>query len=77
LASLLYTPKGCLGTRKTVTMAYCVKCRTQREVLNPEATVMKNKKPAISGVCPVCGTKLFRIGDNGGGGSLSLYNGLN
>jgi hypothetical protein len=23
---------------------------------------MKNGKPAISGTCPVCGTKMFRIG---------------
>jgi hypothetical protein len=23
---------------------------------------MKNGKPAIQGVCPVCGTKMFRIG---------------
>ncbi|MCJ7426535.1 MAG: DUF5679 domain-containing protein [Dehalococcoidales bacterium] len=23
---------------------------------------MKNKRPATQGVCPVCGTKMFRIG---------------
>jgi len=23
---------------------------------------MKNGKPAMQGICPVCGTKIFRIG---------------
>ncbi|MCJ7743248.1 MAG: DUF5679 domain-containing protein [Dehalococcoidales bacterium] len=41
---------------------YCVKCRTKREIKNARAIVMKNKKPATQGVCPVCGTKMFRIG---------------
>lgn len=45
-----------------MTMAYCVKCRTQREVVNPQTTMMKNGKRAVSGNCPVCGTKVFRIG---------------
>jgi len=26
------------------------------------AITMKNGKPATQGVCPVCGTKMFRIG---------------
>jgi NAD-dependent SIR2 family protein deacetylase len=41
---------------------YCVKCRAKREIKNPRSIVMKNKKPATQGVCPVCGTKMFRIG---------------
>ncbi len=41
---------------------YCVKCRARREIKNAKAIVMKNKKPATQGVCPVCGTKMFRIG---------------
>lgn len=41
--------------------AYCVKCRAKREVRNPQAITMKNGKPAIQGVCPVCGSKMFRI----------------
>jgi Domain of unknown function (DUF5679) len=43
-------------------MAYCVKCKAQREIVNPQNVVMKNNKKAITGTCPVCGTKLFRIG---------------
>ena len=42
--------------------AYCFKCREKREVKNPQNVVLKNKRPAVRGVCPVCGTKVFRIG---------------
>jgi hypothetical protein len=42
--------------------AYCFKCRAKREIKNPKNVVLKNGKPAIQGVCPVCGTKVFRIG---------------
>ncbi len=42
--------------------AYCVKCKAKREVKNPQNIKMKNGKPALSGLCPVCGTKVFRIG---------------
>jgi Zn finger protein HypA/HybF involved in hydrogenase expression len=42
--------------------AYCMKCRRKREIKNPKAITMKNKRPATQGVCPVCGTKMFRIG---------------
>lgn len=42
--------------------AYCVKCRAKVEIKNPTNTVLKNKRPAVKGVCPRCGTKVFRIG---------------
>ncbi len=42
--------------------AYCMKCRTKREMKDAKAVIMKNGKPATQGVCPVCGTKMFRIG---------------
>ncbi len=42
--------------------AYCVKCGAKREIKSAKAIVMKNKRPATQGVCPVCGTKIFRIG---------------
>jgi hypothetical protein len=42
--------------------AYCVKCRTKREMKNAKAITMKNGKPATQGVCPTCKTKMFRIG---------------
>ena len=30
---------------------------------------MKNGRPATTGTCTVCGTKMFKIGGGGGGGS--------
>jgi hypothetical protein len=42
--------------------AYCVKCKAKREIQNPRAITMKNGRPATQGVCPVCSTKVFRIG---------------
>ena len=42
--------------------AYCVKCRKKVTMQNPEQITMKNGKPASRGVCPNCGTKVFRIG---------------
>ena len=41
--------------------AYCMKCRTKREIKDPKKIAMKNGRPAMQGVCPVCGTRLFRI----------------
>jgi len=41
--------------------AYCVKCKTKRIIKNPEETIMKNGRPAIRGICSVCGCKVFRI----------------
>ena len=42
--------------------AYCVKCKAKREIKGAQKITMKNGKPAITGTCPVCGTKVFRIG---------------
>ena len=42
--------------------AYCMKCRKKVEIKNPNKVVLKNKLPATSGTCPVCGNKVFRIG---------------
>lgn len=42
--------------------AYCVKCKTKREISNAQAVYSQNGSPGTKGVCPVCGTNLFRIG---------------
>jgi hypothetical protein len=42
--------------------AYCVKCKAKREVKSPTKITMKNGKPALKGICPVCGTNVFKIG---------------
>jgi len=52
-----------IGERAVMKMeAYCVKCKAKREMQNPVSMTMKNGKPATQGVCPACGTKMFRIG---------------
>lgn len=42
--------------------AYCVKCKAKKTMVNPTAITMKNGKPATTGTCPTCGTKMFKIG---------------
>ena len=42
--------------------AYCVKCKTKREMAKPAKVTMKNGRPATKGTCPVCGTGMYRIG---------------
>jgi RNase P subunit RPR2 len=42
--------------------AYCVKCKAKRSMNNPTAITMKNGKPATTGTCSTCGTKMFKIG---------------
>lgn len=43
--------------------AYCVKCKTKRDISNPQAVYTKTGTPATSGACAVCGTNLFRMGE--------------
>lgn len=45
-----------------MTEGYCMKCREKREIKDAKKITMKNGKPATQGYCPVCGTKVFRIG---------------
>ena len=39
-----------------------MKCKAQREIKGPKQITMKNGRPATEGTCPVCGTKIFKIG---------------
>jgi RNase P subunit RPR2 len=45
-----------------MTTGYCMKCRSKVEIKNPKQVMLKNNRPAVQGVCSVCGTKVFRIG---------------
>ena len=42
--------------------AYCMKCKTKREMKDPTASFNARGSPVSIGVCPVCGTKLYRMG---------------
>lgn len=45
--------------------AYCVKCKAKREMQDAKEVAMKGKggktRRAMTGICPKCGTKMFRI----------------
>jgi predicted RNA-binding Zn-ribbon protein involved in translation (DUF1610 family) len=43
-------------------IGYCMKCKAKKEMKDAKAVKMKNGKPATKGVCPKCGTKMYRIG---------------
>ena len=55
--------------RLLATVGYCVKCKAKREIKGEKQITMKNGRPATTGTCAVCGTKMFRIGSGGGGKS--------
>jgi len=44
---------------------YCVKCKEKREMKDAKEVAMKGKggkeRRAMTGTCPNCGTKMFRI----------------
>ncbi|NQT29143.1 MAG: hypothetical protein HQ596_01085 [Candidatus Saganbacteria bacterium] len=41
---------------------YCVKCKKKQEMNDPKGVVLKNGRKATKGICPKCGTKMFKIG---------------
>lgn len=52
-------------TKTDVTTGYCVKCKEKRKMDDPKVVAMKGKggakRRAMTGTCPKCGTKMFRI----------------
>jgi len=48
-----------------MTQAYCVKCKEKRDMLDEKEVTFNakggKKRNALSGTCPKCGTKMFRI----------------
>ena len=46
-------------------IAYCMRCRKKQEVKDPKVVTVKGKgnstRRACQGVCPVCGTKMFKF----------------
>ncbi len=42
--------------------AYCLKCKTKREMVEPVADFNAAGAPVTRGTCAVCGTRLFRTG---------------
>jgi len=48
-----------------MTTAYCVKCKAKKDMKDEKEVSFKakggKKRPALTGTCPTCGTKMFRI----------------
>ena len=42
--------------------AYCMKCKEKREVKDPVAGFNAKSSPVTTGTCPICGTRMFRMG---------------
>jgi len=42
--------------------AYCMKCKEKREIKDPVAGFNAKSSAVTTGTCPVCGTKLYRMG---------------
>ena len=40
---------------------YCVKCKAKRKIDKAKEIKMANGRPALKGICPVCGTGMFKI----------------
>lgn len=40
---------------------FCVKCRAKRKMQNAKEIMTKNRRKAVQGTCPVCGTKMFKF----------------
>lgn len=46
------------------TKAYCVKCKAKRDMDKEKEVSVKGrggKRRAMSGICPKCGTKMFKF----------------
>jgi hypothetical protein len=41
--------------------AYCVKCKSKKEIKDAKEVSMKNGRKAMKGKCPDCGTGMYRI----------------
>jgi hypothetical protein len=50
-----------MASPTTTEEAYCVKCKTKREMKNAHEVTGDNGRRALKGECSVCGTKLTRF----------------
>src|SRR4030067_2151834 len=42
--------------------AYCLKCKTKRDLVDPQPVFFSNGTAAMRGTCPVCGSGLNKMG---------------
>jgi hypothetical protein len=59
---MFYTRIEDVVSGESTVSGYCVKCKATREMKSPQSVTMKNGRHATKGICPVCGTKMYKIG---------------
>jgi DNA topoisomerase-1 len=42
--------------------AYCMKCRSKKDMEDPQPVTLKNGRAAMESKCTTCGTRLVRMG---------------
>ncbi|GAC1339420.1 MAG: hypothetical protein NVSMB29_06700 [Candidatus Dormibacteria bacterium] len=52
----------CEDKKHMAVSGYCLKCKKQTEIKDAQEITMKNGKPATTGTCPTCSTKIYKIG---------------
>ena len=57
-ASLIFKYENC---DKLTTEGYCMKCKVRRDMKGEKRVRTKNGRSGISGICTVCGGKMFRM----------------
>ena len=50
-----------MDTENDPNAIYCLKCKTRTETTNLEQVILKNGRPATTGLCAVCGKKKFQM----------------
>tara|TARA_Y100001970_G_C13472884_1_gene480566 strand:+ start:131 stop:373 length:243 start_codon:yes stop_codon:yes gene_type:complete len=55
--------------------AYCVKCRSKRNMEGGKRVTMKNGRHAMKGKCNKCSTKMFKITGGAGNGTAKSTGG--
>jgi Zn finger protein HypA/HybF involved in hydrogenase expression len=48
-------------TTMPAVQGYCVKCKDKRDIKDAKEVTMANGRKAMKGVCPKCGTGMFKI----------------
>ena len=40
---------------------YCLRCKAKKQMVDAQEVEMKNRRKAMKGKCPDCGTSMFKI----------------
>lgn len=57
--------------------AYCMKCKSKREIKNPQPSFNSRNSPVTRGTCAECGTVVYRMGKTEAHGNMKKSNTFN